>query len=298
MGIEFTAQETSVLYGLLAEHTDDIIIKTDKAGFIRHASPGIAQLGVALDAMLVWPHLRDLVEPESAPMVVSAHDAAACGMRAADWIEIAAITASGQLKSFAARMTGLANRDGEIYGVVTVLRSVEEVRSLEDRLFAAEMTDPLTGLTNRRAFTAMVQHLLDSGTRGSLALLDIDHFKAFNLRYGQSMGDRVLAAFADFLRSQTRHDDILSRVGGQTFGILLPEAGPEKAEAICRRIVETLAEIGRKAGPDEYAVTVSAGLAQVSGSLDTTLRRADLAMFFAKAKGRNCLELDGVRWAA
>ena len=290
MGIEFTAQESSVLYRLLAEHTSDIILKTDRAGFIRHASPSIAQLGLLPD-MLIWPQLFDIVDRVSAPLIRAAHKAALTGREAGDWIEFAAANGECGPKCFAIRMRSLADARGRPYGVLSVLRSIEEKRSLEEQLFNAEMTDPLTGLTNRKAFLAMLGHLIGRRQGGCFALFDIDHFRAFNMRYGQLTGDRLLIAFADFLRNLARSRDILSRVGGESFGILLPESGLEEARAACSRIIETLAELGRASGPDEFPITASAGLVPIGRTLDATLRNAELAVFFAKARGRNCLEV-------
>ena len=109
------------------------------------------------------------------------------------------------------------------------MRCIEERRSFESRLFAATMTDTLTGLTNRRAFVAMLRHLVAHGARGSVAMFDIDHFRALNLRHGQSAGDEVLAGFAQLLRTLTRPDDIISRVGGESFAVLMPDTTPEQA---------------------------------------------------------------------
>ena len=294
MGIEFTAQESAALYGLLAEHTTDVIIKTDRDGFIRHASPGIERLGLRLHNQLILPRLPDLVDPASAPAIEAAHEAALAGKGDGDWIEFSAGDGGGT--RYAVKMHGLRDNREECYGVLGIMRCVDEMRTLEERLFAAEMTDPLTGLTNRRAFLSMLDHLVGEQATGCLALFDIDRFRAFNLRHGQSEGDRVLVAFAEFLRGMSRARDIVSRVDGESFGILFPDSGPENARTACRRIVETLAGLGAAAEPDQFSITASAGLTPIGASVDATLRAAELALFFAKAKGRNGLEIASGRW--
>lgn len=298
MGIEFTPQESSILYGLLAESTSDIIIKTDREGFIRHASPAIEQLGIKLPDLLVWPHILDLVGEPFAPLVGSAHEEAILGRKVGEWIEFSAITQDHRERWFALQIRSLSDDRGRIYGALSVMRCIEETRTLEEKLFAAELTDPLTGLTNRQAFMAMLQHLVDRQEGGSLALFDIDYFRAINMRHGQLAGDRILTAFADFLRNMTRSDDIISRIGGESFGILLPVARPDHAETICRRIISTLAELGHPAGPDRLPVTASAGVARIGPTLDATIKAAELAVFFAKARGGNGLEMAGRLWPA
>lgn len=292
MGLNFTLRESSALYRLLADTTSDIILKTDRDGYIVHASPGIARLGVSLPNMLIGPHILDLVHPACAAAVKSEHDAAIGGRRNGRWVEFPALTNDRQERWFEIQMRCLADEAGAIYGALGIMRSIEERRAFEERLFAAAMTDPLTGLTNRPAFITMLQHLVDTQIGGCLALFDIDHFKAINMKYGQSTGDEVLVAFSDFVRTLIRSKDIVSRVGGESLGILLPRATPVQAEAICQRIIDTLSEIGRTAGAGGVSVTASAGVARISGSLDDTIRRAEMALFFAKANGRSRLEMD------
>jgi len=296
MGASFTLQESSALYGLLAESTNDIILKTDRKGFIVHASPAIERLGLLPSNMLIGPHILDLVDPSCAEAVAAVrleHDAAIKGRQAGKWLEFPAFTQDDRERWFAIHMRGLVNERGQIYGALSIMRSIEERRNLEDKLFAAAMTDPLTGLSNRQAFIAMLQHLVDKGSGGCLALFDIDRFKSINMQYGQSVGDEVLILFADFLRSLLRSQDIVSRVGSECLGVLLPGARPDQAEAICQRILITLSEVCHTAGSNSFSITASSGVARIGGSLDNTLKRAELALFFAKAKGRNRLEMDG-----
>jgi len=293
MGLKFTLQESSALYRLLAEGTTDIILKTDREGFIVHASSAIERLGLLPQGMLIGPHILDLVHPSRAAEIKAEHEAVIGGRQSGRWIEFPARSGGRSDRWFEIQMRGLADDEGEAYGALAVMRSIEERRAFEERLFNAAMTDPLTGLTNRPAFIAMLQHLVEQGTGGCLALFDIDHFKAINMKYGQSVGDEVLVVFSDFLRTLTRSSDIISRVSGESLGVLLPRASPDQAEEICRRIIATLSEIRRTAGPDALTITVSAGVARIGESLDSTIRRAELALFFAKTKGRNRLEMEG-----
>jgi diguanylate cyclase (GGDEF)-like protein/PAS domain S-box-containing protein len=292
MGLKFTLKESSALYGLLAEGTSDIILKTDREGFIVHASSAIERLGLLSQGMLIGPHLLDLVHPSRASVIKAEHDAAINGNHSGRWVEFPARVSGRRERWFEIQMRSLANDAGEVYGALAVMRSIEERRAFEDKLFNAAMTDPLTGLTNRPAFITMLQHLIEQEVGGCLALFDIDHFKAINMKYGQSVGDEVLVVFSDFLRTLTRSSDIISRVSGESLGILLPRAAPDLAEEICQRIIATLSEIRRSAGTDALTITVSGGVARIGESVDSTIRRAEMALFFAKTKGRNRLEME------
>jgi len=296
MGMNFTFQESSVLYGMLAESSTDVILKTDPKGFIVHATPGIVELGHREPARydggaLVGPHLLDLVAPEAKQQISKAHARAMAG-EDIDWIEFPALTRDDRKRWFELRLRALLRHDGAPYGVLGVMRNVDEMRSLSERLFTATYTDPLTGLTNRTAFISMLEHMLDTRMEGCLALFSIDFFRTINMQHGQSVGDEVLTVFADLLRELLRTEDIISRIGSERFAVILPRVTAVEAEGICRRVVTTLSELKQTIGDGSFAMTASASVARVGTSLDSTIERAEMALFVAKAKGRNRLEME------
>jgi diguanylate cyclase (GGDEF)-like protein/PAS domain S-box-containing protein len=292
MGVNITPQEGSALYRLLAENTSDIILKTDCQGFILHASQAIERLGFVLPSMLIGPHILDLVHPSGADAVRSEHDAAIDGRPNGNWIEFPALTNDNSEHWFEIQVSRLTDEQDQVYGALSVMRSIDERRNFQDRLFTASMTDHLTGLANRKAFMTMLQDLVDEDADGCLALFDIDRFKTINMQHGPSVGDEVLVVFSDLLRTMIRSEDVVSRIGDETFAVLMKGATADQAEAVCRRIVSTLADIHKTSGPGSLAITASAGVARIGHSLHHTLKRAELALFFAKAKGRNRLEMD------
>ena len=294
MGVNFTPQENCVVFALLEENETDILIKTDRDGFIVEAAPTLDRIGLSLVGGPIGRHLLDFVDPSGAEAVRIAHSAAIAGRPGGSRVEFAARGDDGRCRWFELRTRHLADERDRIYGAVSIMRCIEERRSFESRLFAATMTDPLTGLTNRRAFVAMLRHLAGHGACGSVAMLDLDHFRALNLRHGQAAGDEVLAGFAQLLRTLTRADDIISRIGGESFAILMPDTTPETAGALCREIVQTLAQIGSVTGGDCAPITASAGVARIGDTLDETIKTAELALTIAKAKGRNRVEVGGV----
>lgn len=289
MGVNFSRRERCALYSLLEDGTSDVFLKTDRKGFVVHASPAFGQFGFALPQMLFGPHLMDMVQPAQRDAVRSAHQAALMGFELDNWIEFCAAIGEQRGQWFELQLRCLRDEGNRIAGALGMVRSIEERRALEDRLFAAEMTCPLTGLTNRKAFVAMLDHLVAEQVPGTLAIFSVDYLKAINLRHGQSTGDEVLVVFAEFLRAMMRSQDIISRFGGQSLAVLFPGTGQDQAEAICRTMIETLARLGTAAA-DGIPITASAGVGPIGRSLDDTIRLAELALVYARAKGRNRLE--------
>lgn len=291
MQVDFTLPERSALYGLLAEHSTDIILKTDRRGFVLAASPALERLGLALPAMLIGPHLCDLVHPDYRELIGGEHRGAIAGQDSGAWLDLRALAcADKEQQWFETQVRPMTDAQGRIYGALVVMRCIATRKSLEEQLFAAEFTDPLTRLTNRIAFVAMLDHLAASAQGGALALFDIDHFMTLNMRFGQSAGDDLLRAFAGLLRAMSRSEDIISRIDGERFGVIMPGLAPEAAAATCVPIVETLAKAGGVTLGGDFGVSTSVGIARIARSTDTTVKHAELALFMAKAKGRSRIE--------
>lgn len=166
----------------------------------------------------------------------------------------------------------------------------KERREAEQRKFA--MIDPLTGLMNRRAFMAAVERAARRGRRDPMTLLvlDLDHFKQVNDRYGHEIGDRVLYGFAQVAERVTRPNDQLYRMGGEEFCFLLPDCELTEALGVAERIRTGFAALVIDARGVEAKTTVSIGLATDGGApidLEVLLEAADAALYEAKARGRN-----------
>lgn len=166
---------------------------------------------------------------------------------------------------------------------------------LEHQLAAAAEHDPLTGLPNRAGFGAMALASLAAsraaGRPAVVALLDIDHFKSVNDGWGHAAGDEVLRGVARATRPAMRSQDVLGRVGGEEFAMVLPGVDPGTALPLVERLREAIHRGVPHPGAPERSLTISAGLAQVEGSdmaaLEAATRRADSALYAAKAAGRN-----------
>jgi len=167
------------------------------------------------------------------------------------------------------------------------------------RLFAETqelaLTDPLTGLYNRRGFSEIGQIEFGRARRlqrpCSLLMIDIDHFKRINDRYGHAEGgDPVLQALGQYLKENTREIDLACRYGGEEFVVLLPEVDAPLALEIAERLREGIAHLKVQINSHEIAFTVSIGVAtcnHVTPTLEILLARADQAMYVAKHRGRN-----------
>jgi len=152
-----------------------------------------------------------------------------------------------------------------------------------DDLYDAAQTDALTGLPNRRAWDSHLKRSLAGDRRIAIAMLDFDHFKAFNDSYGHPAGDRLLKEAAAAWRDQLRDGDLLARVGGEEFALILVDCDIETATDVIERLRASMPQ-GR---------TCSAGLAvRVAGeSAESIITRADRALYRAKADGRNRVAL-------
>jgi len=174
-----------------------------------------------------------------------------------------------------------------------VLLCFERIRA---ELHRAATTDALTGLPNRRTITERASVLLALAHAGqqpfSVAVIDVDYFKAINDQHGHNIGDLVLQAVAANLRAHCRGEEVVGRQGGEEFVALLPEADAAGAHRAAERLRTAVADQSIAVGPDtSLQVTVSIGIATgTSNSLpdfDTLLKRADMALYDAKANGRN-----------
>lgn len=153
-------------------------------------------------------------------------------------------------------------------------------------------TDPLTGLVNRRAFFAELGEWIGSDRQRpcAVAIVDVDFFKRVNDRYGHPAGDQVLRSIAMLAQGSVRGTDMVARMGGEEFAVLMPGATLEQARGICERLRRAVREavIGLDTG-EQVRVTISAGIAdRVAGQgIDEQITRADRALYDAKNAGRD-----------
>ena len=171
-------------------------------------------------------------------------------------------------------------------------RYEERLRTDLDRSLELAVSDPLTGLRNRR----FVQHHLEAALKSGdvpVMMIDVDRFKSINDGHGHAGGDTVLREVAERLRSQLRAADVVARYGGEEFLVVLADAPPEEAVAIAERLRAALERTPIATGNGEASVTVSIGLAITPAGVSAAeaVAAADVALYRAKALGRNRVEV-------
>lgn len=211
--------------------------------------------------------------------------------------EDAFIRKDGRMFPVHMRVTPLCEQ-GRRVGAVVVFQDITERRQLQDRLLELASTDGLTGLHNRRHFMERLQSELHrirrSRRSAALLMLDLDFFKAINDRYGHAAGDTVLRFFAELLRSNARQSDLVARLGGEEFAVLLPDCDLNAAAIFAERLRGSLALAEIPYAERLLQVTVSIGCTDLGpddSNPEICLSRADDALYRAKASGRNCIRL-------
>jgi diguanylate cyclase (GGDEF)-like protein len=171
---------------------------------------------------------------------------------------------------------------------------ISDIIRNSEQLERLATTDSMTGLYNRRHFLTLGEAEWSRFQRYhrplSLLMLDIDHFKAVNDRYGHAVGDEAIISVANGCVDGKRESDIVGRLGGEEFAILLPETDLAQATIVANRLCMRIAANGLTAHKVHFKVTASIGVATASVSmsgLDVLIRAADQALYQAKAQGRN-----------
>ena len=168
----------------------------------------------------------------------------------------------------------------------------------EHRHKIAALIDPLTGIANRRAFlqeaTELIRRAEMEGKPTAVVLMDLDHFKSINDRFGHAVGDQVLQIFADIAREIVPPRNVVGRLGGEEFAMALPGLSREQALVVAERIRTGFAETVSDVDGHEVGGTVSMGVVMTQDAgpeLSVLLAQADQALYFAKERGRNRVEV-------
>ncbi len=198
-----------------------------------------------------------------------------------------------------AALDSLRASSGELLGFVEVIQDITESKQREERLYQRATRDPMTGVVNRGHFFEMGVQEIERARRFSeplsLVLLDIDRFKSINDKYGHEIGDRAIVTLTKTCAGFLRNIDLLGRVGGEEFAILMPRANKEPAAEMAQRLRLLVSEQRVPVtGGREIGFTISLGLASLrhtTRDLAELMRNADAAMYRAKREGRNRLEV-------
>ena len=279
--IQEQLRESEHRFRRVFESMQDVYYRTNAQGVVQHVGPGVRRV-LGYEPQEIEGRTAESYYPQS-----SDRDAFK-----------AAIMAHGEVSDFPGQMVrkdgtvidisisshALFDHTGAFAGVEGIYRDVTQRKNLERELQRLATTDMLTGMANRRSFLEVAEAAFQRAREGhaplTLLMLDLDHFKTINDRFGHLEGDRVLA-------------DTVGRLGGEEFGLLLPHTTTAEGADIATRILEAIRalELSDSNG-QPYRITTSMGLGTLSPgdrSLHDLLDRADQALYLAKHRGRNQL---------
>ena len=190
-------------------------------------------------------------------------------------------------------VSSLHDASGRICGTSTIARDITEHKRLEAQIRAMALTDELTGLHNRRGFTALAEQQLKLARRSHtplcIAFVDMDGMKAINDRYGHAVGDDALKDTAALLRASFRDADVLARIGGDEFVVLAVGADEKTMQRLQQRLMAAVAATNQQT-QHPYALSLSLGIVacdvESSTTLDEMIEQADQRMYLAKGEKR------------
>lgn len=265
----------------LFESMGDPVLVLDDEGYVIDRNPAGAELldAAVTDELPEAPRLADV------PALADALSVPRNG-------HTPAVHVDG--RSYAVRLVPLPGPSGRDVGRAVVLRDVTSYEEMQWRLRELATTDELTGIPNRRHFLELAERFLAQSHRSGRPLgcivFDIDRFKRINDRYGHEAGDRVLKAVAEVVSESVRTADAIGRLGGEEFGVVLPDTDVDGTRTLAERLRTAVADMQVPIATGSVSVTISAGACVTSGDtfdLDTVLALADTAMYQAKKAGRD-----------
>jgi diguanylate cyclase (GGDEF)-like protein len=188
---------------------------------------------------------------------------------------------------------GVTNRIFSLLVIAVTVAGMSKMADYEHKLFIDSVTDPLTGLLNRRYFNELSEKEAARSRRHGLIfavlMLDIDHFKRINDMFGHPVGDVAIKALAQVCNKALRPHDILARYGGEEFILTLPHTDEEGARVVAERIRQTVEEIelATPTGPVRFTVSIGISIYAKDLAFEQLVARADEALYKAKESGRN-----------
>jgi diguanylate cyclase (GGDEF)-like protein/PAS domain S-box-containing protein len=237
----------------------------------------------------------DLLADKSKKKFIEAYETVLNGGKISSDVEYNIIKKNGQIL-YAVLKSDYTYKKRKLVGARVVVHDITKRKAMEDNLKRLASTDSLTGANNRRSFLEKGTYELLRSRRYnhpfSFLMMDIDHFKAVNDTYGHQVGDEVLKKLVSQSNKLIRATDFLGRLGGEEFGVILPETDNETAMEVGERLRIEMSKISIDSDQGQVQFTVSIGLSMLEKKTDTLviiMDRADSALYKAKEGGRNCL---------
>lgn len=282
---------------LLVENAWDVIWTMALDGTITYVSPAVQRVRGITPEEAKHQTLEEIHPPEDAAATqqyfVDLFTAVATGADLPTYNgEKAYYRKDGSIMTGQLQVIPHVDEDGTVVEILGVTRDISDQKRYEQELRRLAVTDPLTGLLNRRHAQRLLHdhlaHAQQSEIPLSLLMIDVDHFKAVNDTYGHEAGDRALIALTRLLTARARPTDVVARWGGEEFVIMLDDRTLADATGFAQ---DLRVEIERSALDEARRVTISVGVAQMAPGevLGGLLERADKALYAAKDQGRNCV---------
>jgi diguanylate cyclase (GGDEF)-like protein/PAS domain S-box-containing protein len=270
----------------------DVFYRTDMQGIITMISPSCYDIIAYRQEEMLGTPMSDYYEsPEDRQKIVQA---ITDGGGKATKVEAGLRHKNGSIVWISTNAFVRYDSNRQPVSVDGVARDISERKRMEDQLTELSRIDGLTGVYSRRHFWDKSEAVIDVMRRyqrpASMMMLDLDLFKNINDTYGHHVGDLALIAFIKACRQEIRESDVLGRLGGEEFALMLPETPIQNAQVLAERIRAATAAIEIPAGSHRVSFTVSIGVVELNAgdqSLDCVMDRADRAMYQAKQRGRN-----------
>lgn len=284
-------RESDERFRLMLENSTDVLLHLRPNGRVLYASPSVEQLtGKAVSALL-GTNAVELVDPEFRDYVRKCHAEVLSSKGRTVRYEYMATVDGGGVRWFETASRAIYHESGSLESVISVVRDIDVRKNDEFNLVIEANRDALTGLCNRRAFEREFDAIYGVMPL-TIAMIDIDHFKAINDQFGHAGGDCALQTFAEVAQRIVRKDDLIARMGGEEFAVLFKGLSVQDCWKVCERLRVELSEAVTFYGAQAIQYTVSVGVADVlSPDVHHSLARADAALYQAKREGRDRLKL-------
>lgn len=290
-------QRSEERHRLLIENASDIIGIVDRNGLFLYESSSARPILGYRSEEIVGRRLTDFATADSVGDAERLLAKVRGEPSRSETVELRLAHRSGEGRAFEVVATNLLHAPS-IAGIVLNLRDITERTQLLTRLEALSETDPLTKALNRRGFAKLAEHEFQRARRTGemlpVVMMDIDHFKQVNDRYGHAAGDLVLAKVSETCAKGIRAGDVFGRIGGEEFAFLLPDCGLGAARDILNRLKAQVAACTVSTIRGEVSVTASFGIMYADTAtmdLACALSRADAALYEAKKAGRDCVKI-------
>ncbi|WP_373482237.1 diguanylate cyclase [Acetobacterium sp.] len=297
--IEAKLKQSEELHRLLADNAADVIWTMDLEGRFTYISPSVEKLrGYTVEEVMSQSQ-EEVLCPGS---LIHMHEGLNRAIHSVQnghpfqvfRGELEQPCKDGTTVWTEATVSGIYSEDGRFIGMLGVTRDISERKLMEEEIRRLSITDKLTQSFNRLKLDETLEQQFERSQTSlapfAIIILDIDHFKLVNDTYGHQVGDRVLIELVTVLNQNVRTGDVVGRWGGEEFLIILPDTRLEEATGLAERLRQAVAtHLFTKAAQ----VTISLGVSayKIDSSPETIVSRADRALYQAKEKGRNRVEV-------